>query len=143
MLKKVAAAMIGDSKWRAITDSRFSGKLTIASGLGAQKEASTQFGADDSVWATVLAGIAPCSGISHSSRLARSGRPRQAAVPKTGCSWSSRSRAAKLDFIWPERYWQPSARARGLRSTGPRCPGEVTEPKERFALPAASNLAHP
>jgi hypothetical protein len=117
MLKKVAAAMIGDSKWRAITDSRFSGKLTIASGLGAQKEASTQFGADDSVWATVLAGIAPCSGISHSSPLARSDRPRQAAVPKTGCSWSSRSRAAKTDFIGLNAIGSHPQEQEGRRTT--------------------------
>jgi len=54
MPKRVAAGMIGDSEWRAITDSRFSGKLTIARGLGAQTEASAQLGAGDSVWARVL-----------------------------------------------------------------------------------------
>ncbi len=54
MPKRVAAAMIGVSEWSAITDSRFSGRLTTASGVGAQTEANAQFGAGDSVWARVL-----------------------------------------------------------------------------------------
>jgi hypothetical protein len=99
MPKRAAVAMIGDSEWRSIRDSRFSARLTTATALGAQTEASAQFGAGDSVWATVLVGIAPCSGTWHSALLARSERPRQAAVPKRGCSWSRRSRAAKVAFI--------------------------------------------
>ncbi len=54
MPERVAAATIGGSEWKAIADSRFPGRLTIASGLGAQTEASAQFGAGDSVWAAVL-----------------------------------------------------------------------------------------
>ncbi len=99
MLKRVAAAVIGALEWSVLTDSRLSDKLTTASGLGAQTEASAQFGAGDSVWATALGGLAPCSGIWHSAWLARSERPRQAAVPKRGCSRNRRSRAAKVDLI--------------------------------------------
>ena len=99
MPKRVAAAMIGGSEWRAITESRLPGKLTIASGLGAQTEASAQFGTGDSVWASVLWGTAPWSGISHSGRAALSEKLRHTAVPKRGCSWNRRSRAAQMAFI--------------------------------------------
>jgi len=97
--KSGAAARIGDSEWSAMTDSRRSGRLTTASGLGAQTEPSAQFGAGDSHWARVLLGIAPSSGIWHSGRLARCEIPKHAAVPNRGCSWSSRSRIAQVDFI--------------------------------------------
>jgi hypothetical protein len=54
MPKRVSAAMIGNSEWSVIADSRPSDRLAIASGLGAQTEARAQFGVDDSVSATVL-----------------------------------------------------------------------------------------
>jgi hypothetical protein len=54
MPTRVGATMIADSVSSAITDSRLSGRLTIASGLGAQTEASAQFGDGDSDSATLL-----------------------------------------------------------------------------------------
>ena len=47
--KRVAAATSGGSEGSATTDSRLSARPTIASGLGAQTEASAQLGVDDSV----------------------------------------------------------------------------------------------
>jgi hypothetical protein len=99
MPRRMVAAMIGDSEWSAITDSRLSGRLTRASGLGAQTEASGQFGAGDSVGATVLWGAAPRSGISHSGWAALSLKLRHTAVPRRGCSWINRSRAARTAFM--------------------------------------------
>ena len=99
MPKSGAAAMISDSEWSAIADSRLSGKLTIASGVVAQTEDSAQFGAGDSVWASVLWGTARWSGISHSGWPPLSEKLRHTAVPSRGCSWNRRSRAAKKDFI--------------------------------------------
>lgn len=98
MPKSGAAARIGDSERSAMTDSRRSGGLTTASGLGAQTEPSAQFGAGDSHWARALLAIAP-SGIWHSGWLARCEIPKQAAVPNRGCIWSRRSPAAQMDFI--------------------------------------------
>jgi hypothetical protein len=54
MPRRVADAVISGSELSAIADSGLSRRLTIASGLGAQAEASAQFGAGDSVWAMVL-----------------------------------------------------------------------------------------
>ena len=99
MPERVVAAMSGGSEGSATTDWRFSGRPTIASGLGAQTEASAQFGDWESAWATVLWGTATWSSISHAVWGGRSKKPRHTAVPRTGCSWNSRSRAAKMDFI--------------------------------------------
>ena len=99
MPKSGAVARIGDSEWSAMTDLRPSGRLTTASGLGAQTEPSAQFGAGDSHWARVLLAIAPSSGIWQSGWLARCEIPKHAAVPIRGCSWSRRSTAAQMDFI--------------------------------------------
>lgn len=54
MPKRLCAAVMGGSDWTAIRDSTLSGKLTIASGLGAQMDASAQFGAGGSDGVTVL-----------------------------------------------------------------------------------------
>lgn len=99
MPKRVAATVSGDSEWSAIMDSRLSGRLMIASGLVAQTDASAQFGTADSPWATVLWGAATWSGIGHSRWLACAEILKHATVPNRGCSWNSRSRAAKMDFI--------------------------------------------
>jgi hypothetical protein len=99
MPNRVAATMVGDPGGSGITDSRLPARLTIARGLGAQTEASAQFGAGDSFGARVLSGIEPCSGISHSCWAAPSEKPRQAAVPKRGWSWNNRSRDAKRVFM--------------------------------------------
>jgi hypothetical protein len=54
MPKRLCAAVMGGSDWTAIRDSTLSGRLTIASGLGAQMDASAQFGAGGSDGVTVL-----------------------------------------------------------------------------------------
>jgi hypothetical protein len=45
MPERVAAAILGASESSAVTDPMFSGRVIIASGVGAQTEASAQFGA--------------------------------------------------------------------------------------------------
>jgi hypothetical protein len=54
MPTRVGATMVGDSECSAITDSRLSGRLTTANGLGAQTEGNAQFGGGKSDSATML-----------------------------------------------------------------------------------------
>lgn len=99
MPNRVAATVAGDPGWSGIADWTLSAGSTIATGLGAQTEANSQFGAADWFGARALRGFEPCSGISHSCWAAASEKPRQAAIPNRGCSWNIRSREAKRAFM--------------------------------------------
>ena len=93
------AARVAGPSWRGTTFSRLPEKTGIARGAGMQIVASSQDWVAAPEAAICVVGTWPCSGILHSCWAARSDRPKQATVPRTGWSWKSSRIAASAAFM--------------------------------------------